>query len=420
MTVGIDVRNELLMILDANDIVRLKNYPYSDEGLVNDEIRERAWPILLGINPFLDSYLNELYKQNVIDWMHLDPNTFHKDADQVQKDVDRSFNTLYSTSSCYHHKGKSVEDLKKRLFKLIMLVLKAIPQSNYYQGYHDVALMALLHFSDDCSSFKFLYMLTLKYLRDHMMSGIHPTIVQLNLIPDIMKQIDFQFYLIIQRVNPIYALSSIISLFTHEIENYQDVSIIWDSIFLNDDPQLPIYLYAALLIYYKEDIIMDLTEICDSSGEINFDFDVDIVHSVLSKFIKKNLSINSIDTKHEVYKIIQLSLNLRKSVPMSSLKSFKHIYKNSFLKCTSGSLTVFQSLADEYHRYEMKQLRKKKHGALIKRNKNNMISLLKISAGVGILGIILHVTFKQPTRFGIESNFAKAYINVYQSIREYI
>lgn len=105
---------------------------------------------------------------------------------------------------------------------------------------------------------------------------------------------------------------------------------------------------------------------------------------------------------------------------MSSLKSFKHIYKNSFLKCTSGSLTVFQSLADEYHRYEMKQLRKKKHGALIKRNKNNMISLLKISAGVGILGIILHVTFKQPTRFGIESNFAKAYINLYQSIREYI
>lgn len=296
MTIGIDVRNELLMILDANDIVRLKNYPYSDEGLVNDEIRERAWPILLGINPFLDSYLNELYKQNVIDWMHLDPNTFHKDADQVQKDVDRSFNTLYSTSSCYHHKGKSVEDLKKRLFKLIMLVLKAIPQSNYYQGYHDVALMALLHFSDDCSSFKFLYMLTLKYLRDHMMSGIHPTIVQLDLIPDIIKQIDFQFYLIVQRVNPIYALSSIISLFTHEIENYQDVSIIWDSIFLNDDPQLPIYLYAALLIYYKEDIIMDLTEICDSSGEINFDFDVDIVHSVLSKFIKKNLSINSIDS----------------------------------------------------------------------------------------------------------------------------
>lgn len=64
------------------DVDKLRDFAISEGGLLKDEIRRQAWPILLGCEDTGD------VKQTQGDWKALPK---HRDEDQVQLDVDRSF-----------------------------------------------------------------------------------------------------------------------------------------------------------------------------------------------------------------------------------------------------------------------------------------------------------------------------------------
>ena len=397
--------HEMTEMLDANDIDRLRETVLcTSDRLLDNSIRARAWPLFIGRDPNLDVYMQSLWETN-------SGEEIHKDTDQVQKDVDRSF--IYLCEAPGEH--NEIPLLRKRLFNVIMKVLGAIPGINYYQGYHDVATMVVLAFEDDYEAFQFLYILTLRYLRDHMMTSIRPTMKQLDIIPELLSHIDYDLYLILESSPPVYALSSIISLFTHDITNIADISLIWDFIFACDEPQLIIYVYTALLIYYKDDIITDLNEMSDSSiDSVGSRYDTDIVHAVLNKFIRTHLSIHSIDSKLEVYNVLKLALDIKKKIPLAKLKSFRHISKFSFLKSKSTSITVLALQIKEHQRYES-QLNKKRYIAkklnnsqLLKRELHRSPILIKASLGVCILGVILHTTYKNSgIKIGIGNEFTR-------------
>ncbi|KAL9025850.1 MAG: hypothetical protein Q9180_007581, partial [Flavoplaca navasiana] len=65
------------------DIGALVRFATSPEGLVNDEVRRKVWPLLLGYKPSKKAESTETAA-----WQHLPR---HKDEDQVRLDVDRSF-----------------------------------------------------------------------------------------------------------------------------------------------------------------------------------------------------------------------------------------------------------------------------------------------------------------------------------------
>lgn len=398
--------HEMTGMLDANDIDRLREAVLcTSDRLLDNSIRSRAWPLFIGQDPNLDVYMKSILDKDTTE------EACHKDTDQVMKDVDRSF--IYLSDTAAQH--SDIEFLRKRLFKIIMNVLKAIPGINYYQGYHDVATLVVLTFEDDYEAFQFLYILTLRYLRDHMMTSIRPTMKQLDIIPELISHIDYDLYLILKQSQPVYALSSIISLFTHDITNIADISLIWDFIFACDDPQLIIYIYTALLIYYKDDIIIDLNEMSDSSiDSVGSRYDVDIVHAVLNTFIRTHLSIDSIDSKLEVYNVLKLALDLKRKIPLTKLKSFKQISKFSFLKSKSTSITVLALQIKEHQRYES-QLKKKRlmnkklnNSELLKRELRRSPMILRASLGVCILGVILHTTYKNSgIKIGIGNELAR-------------
>lgn len=404
--------DEIYHILDANDIERLRVLTFTQDGLVNSEIRSRAWPLLIGMDSFLDIYLNEISKQERTDIQH-------KDSEQVLKDVERSFISNEFESDI------ELQNLRFRLNRLILRVLSSIPGINYYQGYHDIGAMVILNFNNDDEAFKFFYILTLRYLRDHMMKGIEPTMKQLEIVPDLIKRLDHELYEVIELVKPVYSISPIITLFTHDIMNLNNLSIIWDFILSYDDPQLIIYIFVSMMLYYKEDIIMDLNELSDSSvNSKDSNYDLDLVHVVLTNFIRNHLNINSLDSKLEIYNILKITNKIKKQIPLKSLKSFKSISKFSFLKSKSTSLTILALQFEEFNKNEMK-LRKRESKmkklqnskTIIKRRISKAPIIFKISLGVGILGIILHSTTKSG-KFGIGNDFARNFITFWDCLRD--
>lgn len=371
---------EISNILEANDLSRLTKVFSVENGLINNEVREQAWPIMI--------------KSDTVDVpKYSDLGNIHKDDEQVKKDVDRSFISLDSNK----YDCQMVGELRNRLHRLILKVLIALPELNYYQGYHDVASIVVLVFSDDIMAYRFLYCLSLKYLRDHMMCNIDPTVKQLDIIPELVKSIDLELYEVINNVAPVYALSSIISLFTHDITNVDYVAVVWDFIFLKGSPQMVIYIYVALLVYYKEEIFIELNEMSDSSLNTKSDFDLDIVHAVLNKFIGVHFNSFSIDSKHELFNVLMLADRLCKKHRLKKLKTFCNLSNYSFLKRRTYSLLILKLQSKEVLLEASKKT--------IKHNINNKpkisstliftrSKIFKLSLGVGIIGIILNATLR--------------------------
>lgn len=370
---------DIISMLDANDIDRLRGFMTDNQGLIETAcLRTRTWPLLIGCD-----YIKE--KDCGTEDVEL--------CRQVDKDVDRSFIYVAETP-------ENMRLLKKRLRNVILRIFREIPELNYYQGYHDIASLVVLTFDNDDEAFTFLYTLTLRYLRDHMLSNIEPTLNQLNLILEVLHNQDEEMYCILKSLKPIYALSCIITLFTHDITNWKDVSLFWDLILAKNDPQLIIYVYVALIIYYKDDILMDLNELSDSSLSskgTDFGFDDDIIHYVMSNFIKTHLNEKSIDAQLEVFNIFQLALRIQEKVPLNRLKSFRNISKFSCLKANSTSKTILHLQIHDHKRCAVNLLKKKQlqqlsESSIIKHKISNIPVLFKLSFGVALMGVLLHST----------------------------
>lgn len=72
---------EIIATCDARNISELAKLATSEYGLINDDIRRIAWPMLLGCRG-----ASEIAKSS--DWTSL---PHHRDENQVRLDVDRAF-----------------------------------------------------------------------------------------------------------------------------------------------------------------------------------------------------------------------------------------------------------------------------------------------------------------------------------------
>lgn len=347
--------------LDAGDQNQVSLLARTPGGLVTSDLRYRAWKRFLDI-PSL----------SVGDHIVVSPDSFgtndlhpHKDENQVMLDIKRLFTVVlhfisfsHSVSSSYTAilSKEDVESIRKRLFSLIVRVLRKHPCLNYYQGYHDIASVVLLVCNDvpngnDEMAFQILEKLTVDHLRDFMISDIGLSVNHLKLIPCIVRSEDPLLFELVRHTsnsfivtNGVYfdyefiqALLSVITIFSHDVNHFPHLMIIWDFIFSHRSVAASMYVYAAIMLHFKQAIFAELF-ISHQADLVTLD--ADLVHKVLSP-----ASLFSRISDSNLNEIVSLAQHLISSHLLTTLVDadktfdvwFGEFNKHSVL-CTSSGL----------------------------------------------------------------------------------
>ncbi|VEU20100.1 DEKNAAC100999 [Brettanomyces naardenensis] len=399
----IERANQISLIeqaLSSNDKSVLRQQCLTEHGLIMTSLRSQVWPILTGCMSDESGSEDGSCTGPSADSVPIQFLSPHRDESQVQKDVDRSY--------INYPEGLTTSQelaLKERLKRLIVRMLREVPELNYYQGYHDVAAVATIIFEEDQEevAFEFLYNVTLRYLRDHMLQDLDPTIKQLSVIPELLKKVDYGLWKLIGSAKPVYALSAVISLFAHEFNRFADLCLLWDAIFAERDPSLVLYVYVAAMVRYKDQISDDLDTLSMSEGETS-SYPKEYIHAVLGRLISKNLNGVSAEKSHyEVSAIIRHALEIKRNQPLSRLRAMKSISKYSCLKNAKASTTILSLQCAEEEKLIRKRRRKEgrrkrrlvANSMNLTKRVNNLPLLLKVSVGVGLFTLLFTLTLDQ-------------------------
>ncbi|QLQ79303.1 hypothetical protein HG537_0B06510 [Torulaspora globosa] len=299
----------------------------SNFGFVNIAMRKECWVALLASQLRLDG--------GDTDGMAIDLSREHVDENQVQLDVKRSFPEVKDQNR------KAL--LRKILESTIMRVLRKHRKLRYYQGYHDVvsvfvtvyiegygyhssgqndenlslsdltsrgeenhSIANLEEVSNSGSSastelfegeinakdyivedklFRCVEAFTLLYLRDFMMDSLDFPIDQLKIIPQMIKSQDKRLFkqLHLDKVEPFFAISSILTIFSHELKpssNDSQIYQIFDHVIASQSMLVPLTMYSTLIMESKDTVLKEY-----AANATNFENTVDLVHGVMQNVL---------------------------------------------------------------------------------------------------------------------------------------
>ncbi|KAL9104002.1 MAG: hypothetical protein Q9163_001022 [Psora crenata] len=255
--------DKVLKILDVShdgqEMDELIAMSTSKGGLVDDEVRIRVWPILLGCHAKLRGDLTDRSR-----WRQLPR---HKDEDQVELDVNRSF-VYYPKDETDHQLDKR----KRELSDVITKVLREHPMLCYFQGFHDIVQVFLLVLGAERAPAA-VARLSLLRIRDFMLPSLSPSLAHLNLLPAILQAEDPKLCLHLSTTQPFFALSATLTLYAHDIQEYGDIARLFD--FLIAQPAVVAIYFFAIIVLSRRD---ELFEIPADEPEM--------LHSILSKLPK--------------------------------------------------------------------------------------------------------------------------------------
>ncbi|GAB7337036.1 hypothetical protein MBLNU457_g2448t1 [Dothideomycetes sp. NU457] len=279
----------------TQDIPSLIHRASTTGGFINDDLRQQAWPLLLG---------SSTTSQATQEWKDLPR---HKDEDQVALDVNRSF--IYYPSD---PPPSDLSDLKSSLSDLITQTLRLHPSLNYFQGYHDIAQVLLLALGPTLSA-PALARLSLLRIRDFMLPSLSSTTTHLDLIPPILFAADEELCRHLAGLQPFFALAATLTLFAHEIESYGSIARIFDYL-LASPAVAAVYMFAVIVMLRRD----ELMEIETTEPEM--------LYAVLSK-LPKGLDVEVLVRRAE---------ELRAKFPPEKLpwKAWRKVSAVSVLKTT--------------------------------------------------------------------------------------
>ncbi|CUS07077.1 unnamed protein product [Tuber aestivum] len=333
----------------------------SRDGLISDGIRREAWPFLLGYGT---AYHEKGAPPTDIpearpSWKALPP---HRDEDQVKLDVDRSF--------IYYPTNLSPRELKTRkmeLLDLIVEVLRQHPMLCYFQGFHDICQVLLLVLGPT-HAVAAVEHISLLRIRDFMLPTMSPTSDHLQLLYPLLYSMDPKLFHHISRTQPFFALAATLTLYAHEIQEYNSIARLFDT-FLAMDPVFPLYLFAEIVLRRRD----ELFEIPNDEPEM--------LHSILSK-LPKPLDLED---------LISRAVSLLEQQPPESLSTWHKVSSRSVLKTSRNpdkspsSLSHAEKLFNQQWR-ELERARKRRaiFKAIVKKGR---ITLLGLTLLVGISAI---------------------------------
>ncbi|KAL4741874.1 rab-GTPase-TBC domain-containing protein [Aspergillus similis] len=227
---------EIRTACDLRDINALVSHATSEGGFLRDELRQLAWPILLQ---------SDKDTENILSTESSLPR--HRDEEQVQLDVKRSF-VYYPECP-----DDELSSKKKELSRVIKKVLRNYPVLCYFQGYHDIVQVILLVLGEERSA-PAVARLSLFRIRDYMLPSLSPAVKHLQLIPAIIETADKALYQRLSGIRPFFALSATLTLYAHDIQEYSDIARLFDFL-LAWEPVVSIYLFVAIVLSRRKELL---------------------------------------------------------------------------------------------------------------------------------------------------------------------
>ncbi|CAO3691424.1 unnamed protein product [Rhizopus stolonifer] len=267
----------ILKAIATQDFEELKKLARKPEGFVYDRLRKYVWPILLHTQ-----HGNYIVEKGSVEKDLADPV-------QIAKDVERS---LY-----YYPQGISPilkAQKQQELHCMLVEILWRNPNLKYYQGFHDICTCFLLVLGKK-AAIPATENVALFFLRDAMMDSLEPISKQLRLMSSIIEYEDPQLTLFLEKCNVMsyYAISWILTWFSHDFEKYDKIIRLFD-LFISSEATMPVYLSSAIILLRREEILKA---------------DQENVHSLVTR-IPQDMDIEWIIQKsvqlQEKYSVLQL------------------------------------------------------------------------------------------------------------------
>lgn len=217
-------------------------------GLVNHQLRAKAWPMLLGID--LESF----------DWSDYGRlgGMDHKDTPTVKADIPRSMNQFTEGLS-----EEAKEEKREALRRLLNAVVNYHDGDvHYYQGLHDIGAVLILTVGERLA-FPLLCKIATCQLRDCTRVNLDAVTELLRLINPIVEMADPEVATLLQVMGvPCYfSLSWFITWFSHDVRSLPDVARLFD-LFFSSHPMMPLYVGAAGIATAREELI-HLDDMCE-------------------------------------------------------------------------------------------------------------------------------------------------------------
>ncbi|KAI0760627.1 rab-GTPase-TBC domain-containing protein [Fomes fomentarius] len=228
--------------------------------------RVHIWPRLLHVDP--DVVKDRRESTDIFVWSEVSLDEIlsdvegtpegepHEDERQIELDTDRSF-VLYPVEGV-----KSRETLQAALNRLIVSVFRRRPRLHYFQGYHDIVSVVFLTLPKELH-LPVVEKLSLHRVRDSMGTNLDPVVGLLRILQRLLHLADPNFAAILDRTAPLpyYALSNLLTLFSHDVPTLPLVQHIFDYL-LCRPPIAVVYLAAAFILTRREEV-----QILEDEGE---------------------------------------------------------------------------------------------------------------------------------------------------------
>ncbi|CAO3654321.1 unnamed protein product [Mucor fragilis] len=267
---------DILEAMARNDYDQLKKLARHPEGFVDDKLRQYVWPVLLHTQH--GNYLAERGSEKDL-----------ADPVQITKDVERSL---------YYYPQDITPMLKahkqQELHCMIVEILWRNPALKYYQGFHDICTCFLLVLGKK-AAIPAAENVALFFIRDAMLDSFDPVSKQLRLMSSLIEYEDPELTLFLEKANimPYYALSWILTWFSHDFEAYEKVVRLFD-LFISSQAIMPVYIASAITLLRRSEILKS---------------EKDLVHSLITR-IPQDMDIELIIQKasllEEKYSVLQL------------------------------------------------------------------------------------------------------------------
>lgn len=356
--------------------------PHKDEDQVKLDI-QRSFTVLNHIQTLHNCYtITSSISGFSTSSSPLSATSSHSDSDTKCKSTYSSTNSL-SVSNARHsaelasgvdfiEKGSSftniisasdINSLRKILSNLIIKVLRKHPSLHYYQGYHDIASIILLvcydakhnqYIEEDIDqdlAFRILEKLTVFHLRDFMISDIALSVNHLRLIPALLEQVDTELFQLLRQTSILYfttngklydykflqGLSSILTIFSHDISNLSHILTIWDFNLGYNSVIVNVYIYAASIVFFKQRIweTLQLEEHqCDFKN-----VDHDAVHKLISP---ATLYAEGL-TDSDLARILEMTKSFLEEYPMNKLDNEGDTWQKWFIEWNPHSVLLTTS-----------------------------------------------------------------------------
>lgn len=127
---------------------------------------------------------------------------------------------------------------------MIIAVLREHPKLHYFQGYHDIVQVLLLVLGVNAATAA-AARLSLLRIRDFMLPTMSGTVPHLRLLPAILYAADRKLAIHLSQTQPFFALPATLTLYAHEIEEYGDISRLFDFL-LASEAAVSVYLFAVV------------------------------------------------------------------------------------------------------------------------------------------------------------------------------